>query len=121
MSQHTFYLAVEERVVVDLESELIKGLLMQPVKSATRARAQKPAAAAAAAAKKKKTKNKLSAAACCQNDEVVQQPLSFLLLLSQPLSFLLLLSLLFQLVAPFGSPHRYSDHYNNYVALPQSS
>ena len=25
MSQHTFYLAVEERVVVDLESELIKG------------------------------------------------------------------------------------------------
>ena len=120
MSQHTFYLAVEERVVVDLESELIKGLLMQPVKSATRARAQKPAAAAAAAAaKKKKTKHKLSAAASCQNDEVVQhqQPLSFLLLLSQPLSFLLLLSLLFQLVAPFGSPHRYSDH----VALPQSS
>ena len=87
---------------------------------------KKPAAAAAAAAaatEKKKTKNKLPVAACCQNDEVVQhqQPLSFLLLLSQPLSFLLLLSLLFQLVAPFGSPHRYSDHYNNYVALPQSS
>ena len=89
---------------------------------------KKPAAAAAAATaaaatEKKKTKNKLPVAACCQNDEVVQhqQPLSFLLLLSQPLSFLLLLSLLFQLVAPFGSPHRYSDHYNNYVALPQSS
>ena len=40
MSQHTFYLAVEERVVVDLESELIKGLLMQPVKNHCRARAR---------------------------------------------------------------------------------
>ena len=75
---------------------------------------KKPAAAAAAAAtEKKKTKNKLHVAACCQNDEVVQH--------QQPLSFLLLLSLLFQLVAPFGSPHRYSDHYNNYLAVPQSS
>jgi hypothetical protein len=75
---------------------------------------KKPAAAAAAAAtKKKKTKNKLHVAACCQNDEVVQH--------QQPLSFLLLLSLLFQLVAPFGSPHRYSDHYNNYLAVPHTS
>ena len=40
MSQHTFYLAVEERVVVDLESELIKGLLMQPVKNHCSARAR---------------------------------------------------------------------------------
>jgi hypothetical protein len=41
-------------------------------------------------------------ATCCQNDEVVQH--------QQPLLFLLLLSLLYQLVAPLGSTHRYPNH-----------
>ena len=41
-------------------------------------------------------------ATCCQNYEVAQH--------QQPLLFLLLLSLLYQLVAPLGSTHRYPNH-----------